>query len=345
MASLTREELRDLYRYLLLTRGLEERLERLFKQGQIVGGLYRSLGQEATAVGSAFALDDGDWLAPSIRDMGALLVRGLHPREMLLQYMAREGSQCGGKDNTTHFTIPELGLLGPISPLGTQLCVLNGVALAFRLRGEPRVCLTYQGDGASRTGAAHEGLNFAAVQRLPVVVILEHNRWAFATRSEREAAVEDWVDVAAAYGVPATSVDGNDVLEVYDATREAVERARRGEGMTLIVAETYRMIGHAQHDPQHYVPEDELLEWRGRDPLARFQSYLLESGFESRAALAVVKEGVRRLLETAVDEALAAPMPEPEEALTGTLAGDAAAVPWTRRAHAYPDLADSAMPS
>ena len=345
LASLTREELRDLYRQLLLTRGLEERLERLFKQGEIVGGLYRSLGQEATAVGSAFALGDGDWLAPSIRDMGALLVRGLHPREMLLQYMAREGSLCAGKDNTTHFTIPELGLLGPISPLGTQLCVLNGVALAFRLRGEPHVCMTYQGDGASRTGASHEGLNFAAVQRLPVIVILEHNRWAFATRSEREAAVEDWVDVAAAYGVPAVSVDGNDVLEVYDAAREAVERARRGEGMTLIVAETYRMIGHAQHDPQHYVPEEELLEWRGRDPLARFQSYLLESGFESRAALAVVKEGVRRLLDTAVDDALAAPMPEAEGALVGTFAGDAAAVPWTRRAHVYPDLADSAMPS
>ncbi len=345
MASLTREELRDLYRYLLLTRGLEERLERLFKQGQIVGGLYRSLGQEATAIGSAFALSDGDWLAPSIRDMGALLVRGLHPRDMLLQYMARKGSLCEGKDNTTHFTIPELGLLGPISPLGTQVCVLNGVALAFRLRGEPRVCMTYQGDGASRTGASHEGLNFAAVQRLPVIVILEHNRWAFATRSEREAAVEDWVDVAAAYGVPAASVDGNDVLEVYDAAREAVERARRGDGMTLIVAETYRMIGHAQHDPQHYVPEVELLEWGERDPLARFQSYLLDSGFESRAALAVVKEGVRRLLDTAVDDALAAPMPEPEEALAGTLAGDTAAVPWTRRPHIYPDLADSAMPS
>ncbi len=343
MASLTREELRDLYRYLLLTRGLEERLERLFKQGQIVGGLYRSLGQEATAIGSAFALSDGDWLAPSIRDMGALLVRGLHPRDMLLQYMARKGSLCQGKDNTTHFTIPELGLLGPISPLGTQLCVLNGVALAFRLRGEPRVCMTYQGDGASRTGASHEGLNFAAVQRLPVIVILEHNRWAFATRSEREAAVEDWVDVAAAYGMPAASVDGNDVLEVYDAAREAVERARRGDGMTLIVAETYRMIGHAQLDPQHYVPEVELLEWGERDPLARVQSYLLDSGFESRAALAVVKEGVRRLLDTAVDDALAAPMPEPEEALAGTLAGDTTAVPWTRRAHVYPDLSDSAM--
>jgi TPP-dependent pyruvate/acetoin dehydrogenase alpha subunit len=276
-----------------------------------------------------------------MRDMGALLVRGVHPRQILLQYMTRQGSPCGGRDSASHFTIPELGLLGPISSLGTHLCVLDGVALAFRLRAEPRVCLTYQGDGASRTGASHEGLNFAAVQRLPVIVILEHNRWAFSTRSEREAAVEDWVHVAAAYGVPAASVDGNDVLEVYDAAREAVERARRGEGMTLIVAETYRMIG----GEGHYVPEEELLEWRGRDPLTRFQSYLLESGFESRAALAVVKEGVRRQLDTAVADALAAPMPEPEEALVGTLAGDVGAVPWTRRPHVYSDLTDSAMPS
>ena len=161
--------MRALYRYMVLTRALEDRLESLFKQGHLVGGLYRCLGQEATAVGSSYALEDGDWLAPSIRDVGALYVRGLPPIAMLRQYAAREASPCGGKDNTTHFTIPELGLLGPISPLGTQLCVLNGMALTFKQRGESRVCMTYQGEGASRTGASHEGFVMAAALDLPIV--------------------------------------------------------------------------------------------------------------------------------------------------------------------------------
>lgn len=316
-----------------LTRALEERLERLFKQGHIVGGLYRSLGQEATAVGSAYALEDGDWLAPSIRDMAALFVRGLSPREMLRQYTARGTSLTGGKDNTTHFTIPELGLLGPVSPLGTQLCVLNGIALSFRMRGLRQVCLTYQGDGASRTGASHEGLSLAAALDLPIVVILEHNRWAFGTRSSREAAVRDWLDVAEAYGVPAGSVDGNDVLDVFDATSRAVSRARDGGGMTLIVAETYRMLGHAQHDAQRYVPEEELEEWRSRDPIVRFEEYLVEFGFESAGSLADLRVEAEAELDAMVDETLAEPLPRADEARTGVYgqASDDPAVPWTRR--------------
>jgi TPP-dependent pyruvate/acetoin dehydrogenase alpha subunit len=250
--------MRALYRHMVLTRALEDRLESLFKQGHVVGGLYRCLGQEATAVGSSYALEDGDWLAPSIRDVGALYVRGLPPIAMLRQYAARAASPCAGKDNTTHFTIPELGLLGPISPLGTQLCVLNGMALTFKQRGESRVCMTYQGEGASRTGASHEGFVMAAALDLPMVIVLEHNRWSFGTRSDRAAAVQDWAHTAEAYGLPVRSVDGNDVLEVYEAAREAVDRARAGGGPGVIVAETYRMLGHAQHDSQKYMAPEEL---------------------------------------------------------------------------------------
>jgi pyruvate dehydrogenase E1 component alpha subunit/2-oxoisovalerate dehydrogenase E1 component alpha subunit len=311
---------------------MEERLEMLFKQGHVVGGLYRSLGQEATAVGSAYALEEGDWLAPSIRDVGAMLVRGLRAKEMLLQYTARGRSLTGGKDNTTHFSVPSLGLLGPISPLGTQLCVLNGVALAFRMRGERRICLTYQGDGASRTGASHEGLAMAAALNLPIVVVLEHNRWAFGTRSSRQAAVADWVDVAEAYGVPAVSVDGNDVLEVYDAALEAGGRARSGRGMTIIVAETYRMLGHAQHDGQSYVPKEELEHWRTQDPIRRFERYLLDYGFESESGLAAMRADVAAELDPAVEEVLAEDYPAPASALTRVYAdpGLDASVPWTR---------------
>jgi pyruvate dehydrogenase E1 component alpha subunit/2-oxoisovalerate dehydrogenase E1 component alpha subunit len=316
---------------MLLTRGLEERLEILQKQGHLIGGLYRSLGQEATAVGSAWALGPGDWLAPSIRDMGALLVRGLDVREMLRQYTARGTSLCAGKDNTTHFTVPELGLLGPVSPLGTQLCVLNGVALAFKQRGQPNVCMTYQGDGASRTGAAHEGFSLAAALDLPIVVWLEHNRWAFGTRSSREAAVTDWLDAAAMYGVPAESVDGNDVVAVYRAARTAVDRARSGEGMTILVAETYRMLGHAQHDTQKHVPEAELEEWARRDPIEHCE-LLVSLDEQSGESVADIRESVAAELDAAVDEVLSEPEPAPEEALTGVYASSELdpSVPWTR---------------
>ncbi len=326
---------------MLLTRGLEDRLEVLFKQGHIVGGLYRSLGQEATAVGSAWALGPGDWLAPSIRDMGALFVRGVDVRDMLRQYMARGTSPCAGKDNTTHFTIPELGLLGPVSPLGTQLCVLNGVALAFKQRRQPNVCMTYQGDGATRTGASHEGFSLAAALGLPIVVWLEHNRWAFGTRSSEEAAVADWLDAASMYGVPAESVDGNDVVAVYTAARTAVDRARRGDGMTILVAETYRMLGHAQHDGQKYVPAEELEEWSGRDPIARCETELRDRG-ASEDALEGIRVDVKRELDEAVDEVLTDPAPEAEDALTRVYAtADLdAAVPWTRGpVPGYGDLA------
>jgi TPP-dependent pyruvate/acetoin dehydrogenase alpha subunit len=341
MDKLQSDDLRRLYRYLRLTRGLEERLDRLFKQGKTVGGLYRSLGQEATAIGTAYALGPGDWLAPSIRDMGAMLVRGLPPVEMLIQYLARDSRFTHGKDNTTHLTDHELGLVGPISPLGTQLCVLNGVALSFRLRRQDRVCMTYQGDGASRTGASHEGMALAAAANLPIVVILEHNRWAFGTRSDREAAVRHWADVGQADGLPVRSVDGNDVIECYDAATDAVARARSGEGPTLIVAETYRMLGHAQHDAQKYVPPEELEEWRARDPIDRYHETLVVGDILSEEELAAVSESVDRELDLAVDEALAMATPQPESALTDVYeqASDPREPPWTRRpVVGYPDL-------
>lgn len=332
LKALDRQDMRTLYRYLWLTRALEERLEIIFKQGHVIGGLYRSLGQEATAVGCGYALADGDWIAPSIRDLGALLARGLDPRDVLRQYTARGTSLCAGKDNTNHFTVPELGILGPISPLGTQLCVLNGVALSFRTRRAPNVCLTFQGDGASRTGTSHEGLAMAAALNLPIVVVLEHNRWAFGTPSTAVAAVENWADVAGAYGVPAVTVDGNDVLQVYDAATQAIARARAGDGMTILVAETYRMLGHAQHDAQRYVPDHELAEWKDHDPIQSFSDYLIEFGFESDSTLDQIRSDVALELDAAADEVLSEGYPAAEEARTRVYGDPAldAEVPWSR---------------
>ena len=340
VSSLSTQDLRRLYRFLVLTRALEEQLDRLFEQGRIVGTLYRSLGQEATPVGSAYALRPGDWLAPSRRDLGALLVRGLEPGEIFLQYAARAGALCAGKDRADRVTVPGLGLLGSIGPLGTQLCVLNGVGLAFRMRGEERVCMAYQGDGETRTGASHEGLAFAAAQRLPMVVVIEHNHWAFATRSEREAAVARWTDVAKAYGVPSLGVDGNDPLAVYDAARTLVDRARAGHGLGILVAETYSMVGHAPNDPRQYVPAEELESWRSRDPLARYERYLLDQEFTTEAGLEEIRAGVDRELTRAVEETLAASMLDPEDARSRVYdSPEPAPAPWTRRSPVgYADL-------
>lgn len=311
-----REELSFLFRFLVLTRGLEERLERLSKQGHVVGDVYRSPGQAGTAVGSAIALEDGDWLAPSVGDLGAVLVRGLRPLDVLLQHTARAGAPCAGKDATNHHTVPRLGILGPISPLGTQLCVLNGVALALRTQPSRRVCMTYLSEGATRTGASHEGFAFAASQMLPIVVVLGHTRWACSTPSTRLAAVREWTDVPKAYGIPAIGVDGNDVIAVRDAAVEAVARARRGDGPTVIVAETYRTLD----------------EPRSRDPIARFERTLLEQGLVTSDELLEIRHAVDIELDRSVDEALASPMPHPPEARTRVYAEpEPDATPWTRR--------------
>jgi pyruvate dehydrogenase E1 component alpha subunit/2-oxoisovalerate dehydrogenase E1 component alpha subunit len=330
MTGLSKAQLLELYYYLRLTRSLEERFETLFKQGKIVGGLYRSLGQEAQSVGSAYALEDGDWLAPAIRNLGSLLVRGVSPKEMLLQYMARRDAPTGGKDNTTHFGDFERWLIGPISPLGTTLCVMTGIALGIKMRGESGVVLTYIGDGGSRTGAAHEGINFAAVQHLPFICILEHNRWSFATRYEEEMAVEHMVDMAVGYGVRGEQVDGNDVIAVYEATRRAIEHARNGGGMSLLEVETYRRLGHAQHDPQSYVAADELEYWEKRDPIDGHVRFLKEKGYASEADLHRIDKRVREELDAAVAEAEASPPPEAETALAGVYAGVTQEKPWTR---------------
>ncbi len=330
MSELSRSQHHELYYYMKLTRALEERLELLFRQGRIVGGLYRSLGQEAQSVGAAYALAPGDWFSPAIRNMGAMLTRGIPLDRLLLQYMSRVESPTKGKDNITHFHDRERGFIGPISPLGTTLCVLAGVALSFKLRGERRVAMTFLGDGGSRTGAAHEGMNFAAVQRLPFVVVIEHNGWAFGTRTSEQTAQDSLVEMARAYGVHGAQVDGNDVLAVYGAAKEAVDRARAGGGMTLIEVKTYRRVGHAQHDAQAYVPPEELEAWRLRDPIDRYIAYLRERGLAGDAEIADLDRRVEATLEEAVERALAGSEPEPEVALEGVYAGGAQPPPWAR---------------
>jgi pyruvate dehydrogenase E1 component alpha subunit/2-oxoisovalerate dehydrogenase E1 component alpha subunit len=289
----------ELYYYLHLTRSLEDKLENLLKQGKIVGGLFRSLGQEATAVGSAFALDKqyNDIVSPLTRDMGAMMVMGAKPREVFSSYLARLTSPNQGRDQNIHFTDLQRGFIGTVSPLGTLVSVMNGVVLGARMVGRKTVGMVYIGDGATSTGAFHEAANFAAVQNLPLVIVAEHNGYAYSTPTTKQMRIQNLADRAKAYGLPSEIVDGNDVEAVYEVAKRAVDRARDGNGPTLIEAKTFRMRGHAAHDNQSYVAKELLEEWRRKDPIENYERQLLENTIATTAELEEVKKRAESLLE------------------------------------------------
>jgi len=333
-AGLRHEQLLELYYFMRLTRSLEERLVNLYRQTKVIGGLFRSLGQEADAVGSAYALDrsKGDILSPLIRNLGSMLVQGATPLEVLRQYMAKANGPTAGRELNIHFNDLQRGFLGQISHLGDMVPVMSGIALAFKKMKQPRVGLVYIGDGGMSTGAFHEGLNFAAVQRLPLVVIAENNGYAYSTPTAKQTAVKFLVEKAAGYGVPGAQADGNDVLAVYETTRLAVDRAREGGGPTLIELITYRRKGHAEHDNQSYVSPDELEAWARNDPLDRYVRRLTEAGWASAGDLQALDTRVLAELDAAVARCEDEPLPAPETALDGVYADmPRADVEWYRR--------------
>jgi pyruvate dehydrogenase E1 component alpha subunit/2-oxoisovalerate dehydrogenase E1 component alpha subunit len=309
------EQLLELYRFLKLTRLVEERLVNLYRQTKVVGGVFRSLGQEATAVGTAYALQPQDFITPLIRDLGAVLVKGIRPREIFAQYMAKAWGPSGGRDLNIHFGDMEKGFVGPISHLGDMIPVMTGVLLGARLKQSPIVGVAYIGDGGMSTGAFHEGLNFAAVQRLPLIVVAEYNHYAYSTPTALQTAVKDLAEKAASYGIPGHIVDGNDVVACYETTKRAVEFARRGGGAVLIEAKTYRRKGHAEHDDQRYVPPAEIEWWeQHNDPVDRYERYLLACGVTDKNKLEEITADVVREIETDCDWAESSPMPDPEQA-------------------------------
>jgi TPP-dependent pyruvate/acetoin dehydrogenase alpha subunit len=326
LPGLTREQLLELYYYMRLTRSLEERLVNLYRQTKVVGGLFRSLGQEADAVGSAYALDrsKGDVLSPLIRNLGSMLVQGATPVEILRQYMAKGDSPTRGRELNIHFGDTVRGFIGQISHLGDMVPVMAGVTLSFKLRGQSRVGLVYVGDGATSTGAFHEGINFAAVQRCPLVIIVENNGYAYSTPTSKQTACTSFKDKAIGYGVPGVRADGNDVVATYQVTKEAVDRARAGGGVTLIELMTYRRKGHAEHDNQSYVPAGEIDRWaRENDPLDRYIRELTSRYGASQEELSRLDARVQEEVDQATDQAEASPPPEPRDALRGVYADPA----------------------
>jgi TPP-dependent pyruvate/acetoin dehydrogenase alpha subunit len=316
---LSKQQHIEIYRWMLLNRKMEQALENLYKQGKVVGGVYFGLGQEACSCASAFALHKDEWLGPLIRNQGSLLVRGFSPRDIMMQYMAKAGSPTKGRDASSHFgDIYERNVVAPISTLGDLIPVLAGVALGARLQGREIAVMTYIGDGGQSTGVTYEGLNFAAVQHLGLVLFVENNLWGYSTPADMQFRVKDLAERAIAYGIPGVIVDGTDACQVYDAAHEACERARRGEGPTLIEAKMMRMKGHAIHDAAEYVPKSLFEYWGKRDPIARFENYLVKvKKWLTREENEKLTADVDRQLEEDRDYAVASPMPSPESAAGG----------------------------
>jgi len=316
---LSRQQTIEIYRWMLLNRRMETALENLYKQGKVVGGVYFGLGQEGCSCASAYALRPDDWLGPLIRNQGSLLVRGFSPSDIMMQYMAKAGSPTRGRDASSHFGDHQRrNVVAPISTLGDLIPVLSGVALGARLQGKNIAVMTYIGDGGQSTGVTYEGLNFAAVQNLGLVLIVENNLWGYSTPADMQFRVKDLAERSIAYGIPGVIVDGTDACQVYDACHEACERARRGGGPTFIEAKMMRMKGHAIHDAAEYVPKPLYEYWRKRDPIARLENYLVHTRkwltAEENANLIA---DVEQQLEVDREFAVNSPMPLPETAAGG----------------------------
>jgi TPP-dependent pyruvate/acetoin dehydrogenase alpha subunit len=308
-AHLTLDDRVALLRYMLLMRGIEERAMNLYRQGKVPGSFYDGYGQEAVSVGSTFAMSAQDRLCILHRDLGAHLVRGVTPARIFSQYMGREHGITSGRDGNVHFGDYRLGCVGMVSMLPDMMLVATGMAMAFKLRAERRCAITWFGDGSTSRGDFHEAMNWAGVQRLPVIFVLENNQYAYSTPTTSQFAV-DPVERAATYGFPGETVDGNDVEAMFEATRRARERALAGEGPTLLEAVTMRMHGHAAHDDMKYVPKEQVEEWRKKDPIDRQETRLRELGVDTAA----VREEVAAAIEEGTREALADAMPDPATA-------------------------------
>jgi TPP-dependent pyruvate/acetoin dehydrogenase alpha subunit len=323
-----------LLRHMLLMRSMEERAMTLYRQGKVPGSFYDGYGQEAVSVGATWAMAAEDRLCILHRDLGGHLVRGVTPARIFAQYMGRAGGITGGRDGNVHFGDRTVGCVGMVSMLPDMMLVATGLAMAFKLRHEPRVAITWFGDGSTSRGDFHEAMNWAGVQKLPVIFVLENNQYAYSTPLAAQFAV-DPVERAAAYGFPGVKVDGNDPEAMFEATRRARERALAGEGPTLLEAVTMRMHGHAAHDDMKYVPKAQIEEWKAKDPIDRQTRRLEALGVDVQA----LRDDVKAEIDAAVAEALTMPMPDPDTATDRVFADEESLLedgnaPWSGFANA-----------
>ncbi len=316
----------EMYRVLCLTRALEDQISYLYhnqnpKQPLIIGKGYLSTGQEAISVGCGFAVQPEDWVAPSHRDMGLYLARGITPQEIFAQYFCRATGATRGRDANVHMGFTQKRMLGFVSHMGAALPVANGLAMAARYLKEKSIVLAVFGDGASSQGCVHEAMNYAGVMRLPVVFVCNNNRWAISTPVHQQTAVENIADRAKGYGFKGDVIDGNDVVAVYEAVSQAVEKAREGQGPTLIECKSMRVAGHGTHDPANYIPSEEKESWKKKDPIVRFRNRLIEMKMWDDLQEAELQKSQRQKLQEAVVWASKQPQPKADEVLDGVFSG------------------------
>ena len=312
---MTERQERELYYWLRLIREFEDRVSTLDKQGKIQGGVYSGKGQEAVVVGVCHGLRPDDWIFPLHRDLGAFLVKGSDPNRLMAQIFGRRDGFSKGKDSFLHGGDFSRCIFGATSMLGSTLPVAVGTAYGFRIRKEDRVAVAFFGEGASSRGDTHEAMNFAGIYRLPVVFLCENNFYAYSTPNELQFAVPNVADRAAGYGFRGEVCSGNDLHAVRNAARKAIDRARTGEGPTLLECKTYRYHGHSEHDRATYRSEEELIAWESRDPIERWEVYLEKRKYDIEAIRKEVGRQVKKVVDDAVEFAEKSPLPEGPEAL------------------------------
>lgn len=309
------EILKRLYSYMLKCRSVEEKARLLFKQGKFAGNYYAAVGQEATEVGCSIDLEKEDTVAPSHRDFIANIMKGTPLKLMFAQLYARKSSPDQGRSSPAHCGYAPLNIITPASTIAAQLNIGTGVALAYKMQKKRNIVVAFSGDGSTSLGFWHEALNFAGVQKLPIVYVVQNNLWAESVSTKLQTAVEDLSIKAQAYGFPGITVDGNDVVAVYRVAREAIQRAREGEGPTLIECKTYRWYGHSEIDPAKYRTPEEVEYWKSKDPIPAMERYLQQRGLWSDDWKQQLLQEFNREIDEAVEFAENSPYPEPEECL------------------------------
>ncbi len=317
---MTEKELLLLHHYMKTQRLYEERVIKLYRQGRAVGAVYTGIGHEAIAVGAAFALKKEDVMCPMHRDLGAHFTRGVTVKQVALQYYGRKEGPTQGRDGNMHFGDFKLRNYGMVSMLADNMPVAAGAALAFKIRKEKNVALAFIGDGTTSRGDFHEALNFASVQKLGVIYVCENNQYAYSTPLSEQMNIPDIGIRAVAYGIPGVIVDGNDLLAVYQVTREAVDRARRGDGPTLIECKTMRVRGHSEHDDASYVPKELIEHWLKKDPISQYEKLLIQKKILTPQKVKQVEAEINEEIDEAIDYAEKAPLPDGPEVLEGVFA-------------------------
>jgi pyruvate dehydrogenase E1 component alpha subunit len=310
------EQLLEMFYWLKLMRGFDLRLSTLVKQGKVRSGVYTGIGQEAIIVGTCFGLRKEDFICPLHRDLGSFLMKGVEPRVMMSQMFAKTTGLSKGRDSALHSGVSELGIFGNTSMLGANLPIAAGIGYTFKMEKVDNVVVAYFGEGASNTGDFHEALNFAGVQQLPIVFVCENNQYAYSVPLEKSMAIDDVAIRAEGYGFDGVAINGNDVLAVYQASLGAIARARAGDGPTLIECKTYRWHGHSEHDKAFYRTDEELAMWKSRDPIPTFTTYLQSRHVLDDQKQKDVEARVASVIDEAVEFAMNAPDPAPEEAVT-----------------------------